>query len=166
MVGAATMTKNLVWDRVQTLLRSHGVTAREVKHAPVSNADEAATLRDTPLAIGGKAILVRPGEAGFCICALSAATEIDSKLLRKVLGVRRLRFATTEELLELTGLVPGTVPPFGEPVLPFRLYADRQLAAQPEIAFTAGRTDRSLVIAIVDYLRVANPRVMAFSRPR
>jgi Ala-tRNA(Pro) deacylase len=157
---------NPVWERVQTLLRSHGITAREVAHAPVKTADDAAAVRGTPLSIGGKAILLRPGESGFCICALSASTELDSKIVRKALGVRKLRFATPEELLELTGLMPGTVPPFGEPVLPFRLYADRELAAQPEIAFTAGRADRSLVLAMGDYLRVANPRVMAFTRPR
>jgi Ala-tRNA(Pro) deacylase len=155
-----------VWERVQTLLAAHGIKSREIEHPAVTTADDAATLRGTPLAIGGKAILLRPGDKGFCLCVLSAATELDSKLVRKALGVRRLRFATPEELLELTGLVPGTVPPFGEPVLPFQLYADRAMVAQPEIAFTAGRPDRSLVIAIGDYVRIAGPRVLPFARPR
>ena len=155
-----------VWERVQTLLASHGITPREVEHPAVKTAEDAAALRGTPLAIGGKAILLRPGDGAFCLCVLSAATELDSKLVRKALGVRRLRFATPEELLELTGLVPGTVPPFGEPVLPFRLYADKAMVAQPEIAFTAGRPDRSLVLPMGDYLRVAGPRVLTFSRPR
>ncbi len=88
-----------VWERVQTLLRSHGIKAREVEHAHVKTAEDAAAMRGTPLAIGGKAILLRPGDNGFCLCVLSAATELDSKLVRKALGVRRLRFATPEELL-------------------------------------------------------------------
>ena len=155
-----------VWERVQTLLSSHGITPREIEHPAVKTAEDAAASRGTPLAIGGKAILLRPGDSGFCVCVLSAATELDSKLVRKALGVRRLRFATPEELHELTGLVPGTVPPFGEPVLPFRLYADTLLTMQPEIAFTAGRPDRSLVIPMGDYLRVAGPRVLTFARPR
>lgn len=155
-----------VWERVQTLLGAHGIKSREIEHPAVTSADSAAASRGTPLAIGGKAILLRPGDKGFCLCVLSAATELDSKLVRKAFGVRRLRFATPEELLELTGLVPGTVPPFGEPVLPFQLFADRGMVAQPEIAFTAGRPDRSLVIAIGDYVRVAGPRVLTFARPR
>jgi Ala-tRNA(Pro) deacylase len=155
-----------VWDRVQALLRTEGVTARLIEHDLAHTADEAARLRGTQLAIGGKAILLKPGDQGFVVCALSAATELDSKLLRRALGVRRLRFATTEELLELTGLVTGTVPPFGEPVLPFPLFADPLLVSQAEIAFTAGRRDRSLVIPMGDYLRLARPRVVAFARHR
>jgi prolyl-tRNA editing enzyme YbaK/EbsC (Cys-tRNA(Pro) deacylase) len=155
-----------VWERLRALLAANGIAAREVEHAGARTADEAAASRGTPLAIGGKAILLRPGDAGFVVCALSAATELDSKMVRKALGVRRLRFATPEELLALTALVPGTVPPFGEPVLPFPLYADTFLTMQPEIAFTAGRTDRSLILAMADYLRIAQPRVLPFARPR
>jgi prolyl-tRNA editing enzyme YbaK/EbsC (Cys-tRNA(Pro) deacylase) len=155
-----------VWERVQALLRAEGVAARELEHTGVRTADEAAAQRGTPIEIGGKAILLRPGEAGFVVCALSAATELDSKLVRRALGVRRLRFATTDELLALTGLVPGTVPPFGEPVLPFPLYVDTFLTMQPQIAFTAGRGDRSLLLAMPDYLRLARPRVLSFTRPR
>jgi len=49
-----------------------------------------------------------------------------------------LRFASREELLELTGLVPGSVPPFGRPILPFPLYVDTGIAANDRIAFNAG----------------------------
>ena len=43
-----------------------------------------------------------------------------------------MRFADAAELLELTGLVPGSVPPFGPPVLPLELWADPALCEQPK----------------------------------
>ena len=64
----------------------------------------------------------------------------------------------------MTGLEPGAVPPFGEPVLPLALLADPSLLASPEIAFTPGVRDRSIVLASADWLRLAGPRLVSFCR--
>jgi len=58
--------------------------------------------------------------------------------------VKKIRFASTEELLQLTGLVPGSIPPFGYPLLPFELFVDASILANEKIAFNAG----SLLIEI------------------
>jgi hypothetical protein len=47
---------------------------------------------------------------------LPANCKADSAAIRNELGVRKTRFANREELWELTGLVPGSVPPFGRPI--------------------------------------------------
>ncbi len=99
----------------------------------------------------------------FSIFVLSAALKLDSQAVKKRLGVRSLRFATAEELLELTGLVPGSVPPFGEPVLPFPLYVDESIEANERIAFNAGSLTDSLVLGTEDYLRVARGELFRFS---
>ena len=83
--------------------------------------------------------------------------------MKKHLGVKSLRFATADELLELTGLVPGSVPPFGEPVLPFSLYIDESIEANDRIAFNAGSLTDSLVLSTIDYLAVAGGEVFGFS---
>ena len=49
------------------------------------------------------------------------------------------------ELSERTGLVSGDVPPFGEPVLPFPLYADESVFENPRIAFNAGSLTDSII---------------------
>ena len=87
----------------------------------------------------------------------SAARRLDSAAIRRTFGIRQLRFATPEELREHTGLVPGSVPPFGPPVLPFALNVDPSVFAQARIAFNAGMLTRSIVLPIADYRRLARP---------
>jgi Ala-tRNA(Pro) deacylase len=69
-------------------------------------------------------------------------------------------------LKELTGLVPGSVPPFGRPILPFDLYLDEALRTNDRIAFNAGSLTDSIILAMPDYLRIAAPtECFAFSAP-
>ena len=64
---------------------------------------------------------------------------------------------TTEELAERTGLVPGCVPPFGQPILPFPLYAAPACAENERIAFNAGSLEHSIVMSARDWVELAQP---------
>ena len=68
-----------------------------------------------------------------------------------------MRFATSEELLELTGLVPGSVPPFGRPLLDLELLADVSVLRHPRIAFNAGALTESIIMSTADWMAVAKP---------
>ena len=81
--------------------------------------------------------------------------------------MRRLRFAEAAELQELTGLVPGSVPPFGRPILPCDLYVDAGFRAKDRIAFNAGSLTDSIIMSTDDYFRVARPvKVFSFAQPQ
>jgi Ala-tRNA(Pro) deacylase len=112
--------------------------------------------------IGGKALVVKVGE-DFRLFVLSAARKLDSLAIKQRFNVKKLRFASPEELLHLTGLVPGSVPPFGNPVLPFALFVDASILDNESIAFNAGSLTDSIIMPVVDYLRIARPSVFAFS---
>jgi Ala-tRNA(Pro) deacylase len=94
---------------------------------------------------------------------LSAALQLDSVAVKRHFGVKRQRFATSEELGGW-GLTTGAVPPFGRPVLPFDLFVDRSIVANPRIAFNAGSLTTSIIMSVPDYLRVAQPTIFDFSR--
>ena len=68
-------------------------------------------------------------------------------------GVKTM-FAT--HFHELTGLVPGAVPPFGEPILSLPLYVDASVLANERIAFNAGSLTDSIIMPIHDYRRIAS----------
>jgi prolyl-tRNA editing enzyme YbaK/EbsC (Cys-tRNA(Pro) deacylase) len=59
--------------------------------------------------------------------------------------------------------VPGSVPPFGEPILPFPLYADTSIASNEKIAFNAGSLTDSVIMQVSDYLRLAKPTQFSFT---
>src|SRR5262249_54051435 len=94
---------------------------------------------------------------------LSAARSLESAALKRHFGVKKTRFADRDELLKLTGLVPGSVPPFGRPILPLDLYADPSVLSNEVIAFNAGSLTDSIVMAVGDWQRVANPTVIEFA---
>ena len=150
-------------DRIRTFLQERSIPFREVEHPPTYTSEESAKARGEDLRIGGKALLMK-GDDRFCLFVLPADRKVDSAAIRRELGFRKLRFATRDELAELTNLVPGSVPPFGEPLLPFALYVDEALRENERIAFNAGSLTNSIILSMADYLPAATPTgVFSFS---
>lgn len=154
---------SVVLSAIRRLLTEAEITFREVHHEPTHTSEESAKARGEELRIGGKALLMK-GDDGFRLFVLPADRKLDSGAIRREFGWKKMRFATPEELLELTGLVPGSVPPFGPPILPFELCLDQAATQNPRIAFNAGSLTDSIILSMTDYLAVAKPsRVFAFS---
>lgn len=151
-----------VYEEIKKLLAAHGIQHREVHHEPTRTSVESAKARGEDLAIGGKAILMKIGQ-DYKLFVLSAAKKIDSQKIKDRFGEKKLRFATPEELMELTGLEPGAVPPFGKPIIPFDLYVDVSITANEKIAFNAGSLTDSIIMSRKDYLKVASAEVFEFA---
>ena len=135
---------------------------REVHHSPTRTSEESALARGEELRIGGKALLIKV-DSDFRLFVLSADRKLDSAAIRGHFQAKKTRFASPEELLQMTGLVPGSVPPFGAPILPFPLYADPSVFENERIAFNAGSLTDSIIMGIDDYRRLARPEVFSFA---
>jgi Ala-tRNA(Pro) deacylase len=162
--GAASEANGEVHLRLMQLLGDSGFAFKAKAHEPTLTSEESARARNEPLEIGGKALLLKLDQQ-LALFVMSASKKLDSQAACRLLGARKSRFVTREELLELTGLVPGSVPPFGEPILPFALYADESILAQARIAFNAGLLTYSVVLATADWLALAKPKIARFSLP-
>jgi Ala-tRNA(Pro) deacylase len=149
-------------ERIREHLTAQSIVFRDVHHAPTFTSEESAKARGEDLRIGGKALLMKVGDE-FRLFVLSASLRADSAAIREKFGVRKIRFATTDELKESTGLVPGSVPPFGPPILPFPLYADTSVTTNEKIAFNAGSLEDSIILRLDDWLRAAQPEVFRFA---
>src|SRR5436309_14715756 len=103
-----------VLDSVRSLLTQAGIPFAEKEHPPTRTSEESAAARGEPLAVGAKALLLRTDDV-YGLFVLPADRKLDSAAIRRELGAKKTRFATPEELQEMTGLVPGSVPPFGRP---------------------------------------------------
>src|SRR5271165_1785203 len=113
----------LLPERIRAWLTAEGVVFRDVHHQPTRTSEESARARGEDLRVGGKALLIKVDDT-FRLFVLSADRKLDSAAIKQHFGAKRTRFATPEELMQMTGLVPGSVPPFGNPILPFSLYTD------------------------------------------
>ena len=154
---------NDILQKLRDWLTNENIAFREVHHEATHTSEESARARGEELRVGGKALLMRAGET-FVLFVLPADRKADSGAIRRELHVGKLRFANREELLELTGLVPGSIPPFGKPILPFPLYVDTAIPENDRIAFNAGSLTDSMILPMSDYLRLARPeKIFAFS---
>ncbi|MCB9742777.1 MAG: hypothetical protein H6741_11935 [Alphaproteobacteria bacterium] len=156
------MTGPELLSRVLALLDERGVAYARLEHAPARSTEHAAALRGAPVSLGCKALLMKVGGV-FTVVALRADREMDNRRFRHEMNAQKLRFARREELLSLTGCVPGQLPPLGPPALPMPLVADRSVLAEPELAFTAGTHTDSIRMATADWLALAAPRLLDFS---
>jgi prolyl-tRNA editing enzyme YbaK/EbsC (Cys-tRNA(Pro) deacylase) len=142
-----------ILQRLRAWYHQQDVPFRELVHEPTRTSEDSARVRGEPLHIGGKALLLKSNDR-FVLCVIPADRKLDSKRIREVLQ-GKFRFASAEELAELTGLVPGSVPPFGHPILPFPVYADSRLSENDRIAFNAGSLTCSHILSMPDYQRIS-----------
>lgn len=156
------MTTASAFQTICQWLDEAGISYRTVHHEPTYTSEESAQARGEEVRVGGKALLVKTGEE-FRLFVLSAACKLDSSALKGRFGVKKIRFASAQELADLTGLVPGSVPPFGRPILPFDLFVDESIVKNERIAFNAGSLTDSIIMQTADYLKVAEPTVFLFS---
>ncbi|MFN0196636.1 MAG: YbaK/EbsC family protein [Planctomycetaceae bacterium] len=152
-----------ILEAVRRMLNENGVIYTELHHEPTRTSEDSARVRGESMRIGGKALVMK-GDEQYALFVLPADCKSVSSAIRKELGYRKMRFATPEELMSLTGLVPGSVPPFGRPILPFELYLDELIPRNPRIAFNAGSLTDSIILEMSDYLKLARPaRVFSFA---
>jgi len=153
-----------ILDNIRNYLGNADIDYREVHHEPTRTSEESAAARGEPLGVGAKALLLRTDDV-FRLFVLPADRKLDSNAVRRHLGVRKTRFASIEELDELVGLVPGAVPPFGEPILPFELYADESVGVEHgRVAFNAGSLTDSIIMSATDWAEMAHPRRFRFAK--
>ena len=152
----------MLLDRIRAWLSAEGVAFREVHHEPTRTSEDSARARGEELRVGGKALLIKVDDT-FRLFVLSADKKLDSAAIKHRFAAKKTRFATPEELANLTGLVPGSVPPFGAPILPFPLCVDPSVFENDRIAFNAGSLTDSIVMPIADYGRLAGAEVFRFA---
>jgi Ala-tRNA(Pro) deacylase len=146
-----------VFERLSNKLAAAGAAFDVLRHAPVFTSEEAAAIRGTTLASGAKALVCKADDR-FVLIVLPADRKLASKLVRKSARVKSLRFATREEVAELTKLTPGSIPPFGS-LFGLPTWCDTGLAAQERINFNAGDHAISISLLLADYVRVEAPQV-------
>ena len=152
-----------VFQRVEKLLSRHGVPFDVLRHEPVFTSEQAAKIRGTPLASGAKALVCK-GDTRFVMFVLPADCKLASKAVRRSRGWRKLRFADRGEVERLTGLAPGSIPPFGS-LFGLTTLCDTRLGENETINFNAGDHSISISMRYDDYVRVERPEMGTFAEP-
>jgi len=149
------------YDKLVSLLESQHARFRVIEHPAEGKSDLVAKIRGTAPGQGAKAMLCKSkdGIGDLVLVILPGDRKLDFKKVADAFGMKKATLASPDEAMQATGCVIGAIPPFVADA-GLRLVADPELVnAYDEIAFNAGRLDRSMVLNTQDYLRIAQPLV-------
>lgn len=152
-----------VFERIERRLVEESVPFQVMRHEPVFTSAEAARVRRATLASGAKALVCK-ADGAFVMLVLPADRKLNSKRLRSLRGWKSLRFADREEVQQLTGLAPGSIPPFGS-LFGLATLCDPSMAEQASINFNAGDHAISIRLGWEDYWRLEQPELVELSEP-
>lgn len=157
-------------QKIKDLLDAAGTAYKCFEHEPVRTSEEAAAIRpEYTISQGAKALIVRikkknvspEEEKQFVQIVVPGDAKFDPKKARAVLDAKDIRFATPEEVGEITGgVVPGGVPPFGI-LWDLPVYVEETLLNNDEIIFNAGDRSFSIAVKSEDYTKVVAPEVVS-----
>jgi len=155
-----------IFNDITLLLESQQVVFTHKSHEPTFTSEDSSRVRGDALSAGAKAILYKI-EKDFYLFVFAADQKLNTKKIKTYFKnegkkAKSTRFANVDELEELTGLVPGSVPPFGRPILNFDLFVDPSLLKNEHISFNAGSLTNSINMRLEDYINVAQPIVFDF----
>jgi Ala-tRNA(Pro) deacylase len=154
-----------MFEKLERLLSDCRADYRVVEHAAEGNSILVAQLRNTEIGQGAKAMVCKIRGADFSVMTVVPGDRrVDLGKVARHFGYTKASFLPAEETVALTGCLIGAIPPFSFQEK-LRLVMDSDLAARyREIAFNAGRLDKSIILATCDYLRIAQPAVAAISK--
>ncbi len=144
---------------VTAALTAAGIPHRLFLHdGPVRSAEQAVAERGMRLHQLVKTIVVRLAEDSFILVLIPADREIDWRKLRAFVGARRMRMATPEEALQVTGYPRGAIAPLGLPS-PLPVYADESIREESEITMGAGILSAGVILPGEPLLALVDARM-------
>ena len=102
------MDKNL-----ESYLKKNKIEYKIYEHPAVFTVEESKSIKTKIPGRHAKCLFLRDEKLNFYLVCLPAEKRLDTKILKKELGLRELHFASAEELKKEINLTPGSVSIFG-----------------------------------------------------
>jgi Ala-tRNA(Pro) deacylase len=158
-----------LFARLETL----GVTYTLHRHPPVFTVDEAQSLRGTLPGAHVKNLFLRDKKKSLWLVTVLEDRQVDLKALRHFLRAKgNLSFGNPELLMEMLGVLPGSVTPFGivnDRAGAVSVVLDRAILEQDPVNAHPLRNDMTVAVSPTDLLRFLEaeghaPTIVDFER--
>ena len=134
-------------------LDSLGIEHRIFLHeGPVTSFEQAARERGQRPAQIVRSILFQVRSGEFVMVLMAGPAQVDWKKLRDLVKRSRVRMATEDEVLEVTGYGVGTVSPFGVKNQ-VRVLIDASVLKEEEISIGSGVRNMAIILKSADLHR-------------
>ncbi len=157
---------NDIHEQLCNLLDREGASYRLIEHEPEGRTEVIAKIRGNRIEQSIKSMVLqvrrKPKENIYCLANVPGDCRIDFEGVKSYFHADSVAFAQREKAQELTGCVIGAIPPFSfsEQLV---LLADPLIQENDEVVFNAGRLDRSIMMKLSDYIRIAQPQLVSIA---
>ena len=149
-------------DTLEGILDQTHTPYTHTKHRAAYTAREVAQADHIPAHRVAKTVVVHDRN-GYGLAVVPGNAYVDLSQLRALLGSSQLRLATETEIARLfPDCEVGAMPPFGN-LRGLPVYADRSLAAEETIVFSAGTHEDDIQMRFEDFRRLVNPTLLSFA---
>lgn len=150
-----------MFNQLKQRLEEQNADFRMIEHPPEGKSKNVAQIRGTSEDQGAKAMLCKSKhDPNVLVLAVFPGNKrLDFHKVASAMGIKKATLASPEEATLETGCQIGAIPPFTFSSRIHLLVDPALVEEHDEIAFNAGRLDRSMVLNTEDYLRIAKPEL-------
>jgi Ala-tRNA(Pro) deacylase len=156
-----------IHEQLRTLLDREGAMYRIIEHQPEGRTEVIAKIRGNRIEQSIKSMVLQVRltrkENIYCLANIPGNCRVDFNGVKKYFNADSVAFAKPEKAQELTGCVIGSIPPFSFKDQ-LQLLADPLIQENNEVVFNAGRLDRSIMMKLTDYIRIAKPQLVPIAQ--
>lgn len=148
-------------NRIKELVYKWKLNPTYLEHVAVITSEDAAKTRGFELRQGIKSLVLTDGRGNWAVVDIPADKKVDGKKVAVLMGWSRgnVRFASAEEVFEVTGCEIGAVPPFGHKEK-IKIIYDKTIFENKISTFNIGLRTHSLKIP-TEEMKVVFNNVMA-----
>jgi Ala-tRNA(Pro) deacylase len=150
-----------VHEQLKALLERQHASFRVIEHPAEGRTELITRIRGNRLeqAIKSMVVQVRINRKQniYCLANVPGNRRVDLDAIGEYFHADSAAMARREKAELLTGCVIGSIPPFSFDSA-LQLLADPGIRENEEVIFNAGRLDRSILMSLDDYVRIARPQ--------
>ncbi len=146
----------MIPEKVRKVLEQYSLEVLEFEEGSTPTAEMAAKRIGVSVARIAKSILMKGKNGRFFMFVVEGNAKISSSKAKKVTGTK-LRMATAEEALRVTGFSPGGICPFG--VEGVEIFVDEGLSKYPVIYPAAGTDSSGVPISFERLKEITGARI-------
>src|SRR3990167_10932213 len=102
----------MLYEKIIESLKKNNIDYKEIRHEAVHTSEEAVKARGCKPEEGAKALVFWADKNPIQII-IEGNKKVDKKLFKELNSIRDLQMVSKEDLINIAGVEPGAVPPFG-----------------------------------------------------
>lgn len=156
-----------IHEQLRALLDRERATYRVIEHEPEGRTEVIAKIRGNRIQQSIKSMVLQVRltrkDNIYCLANIPGDCRVDFIGVKTYFNADSVAFAKREKAEELAGCVIGSIPPFSFNDQ-LQLLADPLIQENEEVVFNAGRLDRSIMMKLSDYIRIAKPQLIPIAQ--